>query len=173
MHKRAEINLPVMVLSVFGILVFGLGLSFIYFSLNGKDYTETYDQRFLSGEIENPIQKFNLNGVEINFDESTNVSEFEKESVGYALTKLKIYNLHNTPFILQTPKIEVSIDNTQYSVEVLDGEISVEAGTVSKEDILIKTTKEEVLKMAQDESYVSESFGSGSSEVELVANKFI
>ena len=49
----------------------------------------------------------------------------------------------------------------------------MDIGEVSKEDIVIKTTQNEIIKMVSDEGYARESFSSGNSEIKPVANKFI
>ncbi len=175
-NKNGTLNLPVAILSVFGFLVLLFGSSFVYFSLNGKDYSLIYSERIESGEIKNPLKEFNLiseGDVNLLIDQNLNLTDLEEEMLGYALVKLEVYNLHNIPFTSQTPKIEVEIDENVYSVEVSDGDIQISRDEVSKEDITIKTTQEEIIKMMGDESYVQESFSSGNSNVELDANKFI
>ena len=176
MNKDGEINLPVLILSVFGLFTLGLGVSFVYFSINGQDYSNLYSERILSGEIKNPLSEFSIierDGVEIKINEGLNLTNVEEEMLSYALVELKLYNLHDIPFTSQNPKIEVEIGSNIYSVQVIDGEIEIDSGEINKEDIIIKTTQDEIVKMVNNESYARESFSSGESNVELAANKFI
>ena len=93
-NKIGTLNLPVMILSVFSILVLLFGGSFVYFSLNGKDYSAIYSEKISSGEIKNPITKFNeIDGVMIDIGEDLNLSDLEEETLNYALIELEIYNL--------------------------------------------------------------------------------
>ncbi|MFH1325780.1 MAG: hypothetical protein ABIH49_03375 [archaeon] len=193
MSKRV-LNLPVLVLSVFSIIALGLLFSFIYLSVNGNDYTNVYLEKIQSGEIKNPIkslglilseeevseeyQVIELEGGKKIIIKSQNVGELsitdiEKASIEYASVLLKFYNLHNVPFTSITPKIQIYIDDNPYYAEVIGGEIIVEGGESESADVIIRTTNEEMFKMNDDETYARESFSSGASQFEKVANDFI
>tara|TARA_Y100000310_G_C20368828_1_gene662545 strand:- start:96 stop:761 length:666 start_codon:yes stop_codon:yes gene_type:complete len=101
------------------------------------------------------------------------IEEIETELINYASVVLKLYNLHNTPFTKNNPKIQIYIEESAYSVRVLKGDIFVEPGTFNKPDIILRTTYEEIFKMIEDTGYAGESFSSGKSSVELAASKFI
>ena len=58
--KNGDVNLPLVILSVFGAVVVIIFISFIYFSINGPDHSETYIEKILSGEIVNPVTQFKL-----------------------------------------------------------------------------------------------------------------
>lgn len=48
--EKGPMNLPAVILSVLGIFVVALGV-YVYFALNGTDYTSTYSQRLSNGTI--------------------------------------------------------------------------------------------------------------------------
>ncbi|MEK6819972.1 MAG: hypothetical protein AABY03_02125 [Nanoarchaeota archaeon] len=174
MKRNGELNVPVIILGIFGFAVFGLAVSYIYFAINGTDYSESYLERISSGEIKNPFLEEDENGeIIVKIDEDLNLTDLEEEALHYALVELQIYNLHDIPFTSQSPRIEVEIDTNTYAVEVINGEIEVNVGDVKKEDIIIKTTQEEIIKMVNNEGYAQESFSSGNSEIEKVANDFV
>lgn len=178
--KKGVINLPVIILSSLGVLVLILGGSFVYLSMNGTDYSDIYSQRALSGEIKNPITELGLNYENITGEfrenETLNSSiqldeSLEKELIKYVAINLKLYNLHKIPFTSITPKIKVNVDNRTYFVEIERGEIFVDAKDEDGEDLRVNTNSEEIKKMLKDVDYVSESFGSGNTYVELTGNK--
>jgi hypothetical protein len=198
MKKRHEGNIPVIILSVFGILVLTLCISFVYLSLNGSDYTQEYSQKIESKEIRNPINEFALeflkpsdeipSGAEVIKIETEegekyiiiqanlegfDAKDIEKELVSYSAVILKIYNLHEIPFFGIRPKIQVVIDNRSYNIEVRKGNIIIREGTIAKPDITLRTTYEEIFKMIENNNYAFESLESGRTSIEFVANKFI
>ena len=181
MLKKGEADVPLIILSVFGLCTLGLAISYVFFALNGPDYSAAYDEKISSGEIRNLAKEFNLTSenaggkVTIKTEDVGNftASDIEKEMINYATVSTKLYNLHDVPFTSITPKIQFDIGENSYNIEVKDGEIILDEGGIKNEDIIIKTTQEEIIKMMEDDSYTKESFSSGNSEVELVANKFV
>ena len=186
MRERKEMNVPAIVLSVLGIITLTFVASFVYFSLNGKSYTDVYQQKLQSGEIQNPITQFSLSSdnnftlgnnksliVEGNILGDANKSIVQESLIKYASVILELYNLHNIPFTSITPKIQVNIDQDVYSVEIITGNILVKTGQMQNPDIKITTTRDEILKMVNDNSYIKESISSGKTNIEMVANKLI
>lgn len=174
MKNKGEINLPAIILSVFGLFVLGLGISFLYFSVNGTNYDELYQEKTSSESI----SEFTLNTPEQNeiivrIEGNLASSNLSKEEIKSALIKLKIYNLHNVPYTSDTPKIQIDVDEISYSVEVSKGKIRISDRTINNKDVIIKTTGGEISKMNRDENYAKESFKSGNSEFKPVANKFV
>ena len=58
-----------------------------------------------------------------------------------------------------------------YNAEVKKGVISIVRGSIEKKDIIILTSKQEVVKMLRNKNYISTSFRNSLSNVELVAGK--
>ncbi|MEJ2267585.1 MAG: hypothetical protein P8X70_00730 [Nanoarchaeota archaeon] len=196
--EKKELNLPVMILSVFGAFTLILIISFIYMSVNGPNYTSDYLQKIQTGEIKNPIQEFALmfsediqeipedaNVLKIQTDEGEkliivqaemediDISDIEKELVNYGAVILKLYNLHSIPFTNINPEIQINIDENIYSLEIIKGDIFLSDGEIQNPDIILRTTNEEIFKMIENEDYAEESISLGKTSIELVANKFI
>ncbi len=141
------------------LLVIGI---FLYFSLYHKDYSSKYSDKLSSGQIVNPVSGLSMEQA---------VQQFNESFVYYLLYSINAYNLHNPPLSSDTPKIEIYVDSDVYNAEISNGEIYVAKGEISTEDIIIKTTKEEAVNMLQDKKYISQSFSSGNSQIQLVASK--
>jgi hypothetical protein len=171
----------------------------MYLSVRGEDYTNIYVERIKNAEIQNPIEKFQLifddDSEEIDLEGAQvikidtaegekriiiknielgdlTLEEIEAELVNYASVALKLYNLHNTPFTYNTPKIQFYIDDSAYSAEVIQGDIFVEPGIIENPDIIIRTTYEAIFNAVENEAEEG-SFGFEDSSIELVSSKFI
>jgi len=186
---KKQIDTPKIILFI----LFGITLTFIlvYFFFGPIDYTEEYIKRILSGKIKNPLinigltnqtstQNFSVNdsisyfsslNTRLSNISEENFSNLMKESINYALIYIKAYNLHNIPFTSNTPKIQFFVGNKSYKSEIIKGEIYTNDGQINNQDITIKTSKEEILKMTLDEDYIQESINSGKSQMELNADK--
>jgi len=186
--KPGKKFVKILLVFVLVVAVIGLASSFVYQALNTIDYTKTYEERMEKEEIINPVEKYSLVFEEIEIEDILNMGDFEemanllpnisledieKEFIYYAAVKLKLYNLQEIPFTSIRPVIQIQIDERNYFVEISAGEIFVKKGIVESPDINLKISYEELFKMAGDEAYISESFGSGKSEIKIVANKFI
>jgi len=198
-EKKGEANVPAIVLSVVGGIALILIISFVYMSLNGPNYTGTYNQKIESGEIQNPISRFGLMFSDSSSEEVSqgakvikiqteqgekhiiiqadlgdfDISGIEKEIINYGAIVLKLYNLHAIPFTSITPKVQVYIDKDSYYAEITKGNIIIKDGETQKPDIIIRTTHEEIFKMIEDNSYAKESISSGKTSIEQVANKIV
>ena len=177
MFQIGEIDFPLVVLSVFGFIVLLLGLSFLYFSANGPNYDKLYQEKISSVNAK-PAMEFTINSSEqknitVKLEGSVASSNLSKEEITNALIHLKIYNLHNMPYTSDTPKIQLYVDNVTYSIEVLSGKIIIDDGIIKNEDVDMITTKDEILKMNNNESYARESFSSGNSKIKPIANEVV
>ncbi len=99
--------------------------------------------------------------------------EFDESFVFYFLYDLKAYNLHNPPLSSNYPKIEVDVEGEIFSSSVKKGIILVSSIQMLNKDIILKTTKEEIVKMMQDKEYVTQSFNDGKSSIEFIAGKSV
>ena len=140
-------------------LVFG---AFFYLSLASPDYDKTYREMAGKGELLNPAS---------GLSEQDAVAAFNESFVYYMLVAIKTYNLHNPPLSSETPKIELLVDSNAFNAEVKNGVIEVGQGPIVNEDVVIKTTAEEAVKMMNDRDYTSSSFRDGKSSIELIAEK--
>lgn len=125
-----------------------LVILFFYFSTNSRDYTSVYNEKIQTATVESII------------------------------IALKLYNVHEIPYTKITPKIQIYIEENNlfvnsYYVEIIDGNINIKNGETKDEDIIIRTTKEEVLKIASDNTYITESLFSKRTTVEKATSDFI
>lgn len=99
------------------------------------------------------------------------IAQFNESFVLYLLASIGAQKLHNLPLSSDKPKIEVYIDELVFSAFVDKGAMGVGKGNIASPDIRIKTAKVEAVKMLRDRNFISRSFESGSSKIELVAGK--
>lgn len=153
MNKRGWI----LWVSIILVVVFLIVLFFYWALYNPKN-----GGSYASNEVVNPSTDLSLEQA---------IAVFDERFVFYILFSIKSYNLHNPPLSSDTPKIEFYIDNDVYRAEIVKGAINVEKGDIADEDIIIRTTKEEAVKMTQDKKYITQSFNSGKSTIELISGK--
>lgn len=179
--KRGEkkpINLPAVMLSILGIFALALGV-YVYVALNGTDYTLTYSQRISDGTIIDPIKEFQLSNenkslsdiIHLEGISGVDLGNLETKSINYMSVKLYLYNLHNIPLTNNNPRIQAYIDNTQYFIEIINGEIYVKKGIVENPDAIIRTTLDEVAKIIENSEYAKGSLNSGKTSIEITGNK--
>ncbi len=99
------------------------------------------------------------------------VASFNESFVLYLLYNIGANKLHNFLFSDDEPKIEIFVENVVYNAIVEKGNIKVGKGEIEEEDIKIKTSREEAVRMMNDKSYIEKSFQNGNSQIELVAGK--
>lgn len=160
MDKKWNILLLILAVILIIVLIF-IGI-LLYLLYSGRDYSDNYLKKEASGEIINPAKNMSHGQAIGNFDESF---------VYYVLYSLKAYNLHPAPFSDEKPKMEFVIGEDTYNAIINEGEIIVAKGPIDGEDIVIQTSKEEIVKMLEDEDYIRDSFNSGGSTLTLVAGK--
>ncbi|MEK6892735.1 MAG: hypothetical protein AABX07_00880 [Nanoarchaeota archaeon] len=97
-------------------------------------------------------------------NESEAVLQFNESFIYYFLYSINAQNLRN-------PKIKFVIDDEIFSA-ILDSEkLIISRENIQEEDIIIKTTKKEAIKMLRDKNYISASFNDGASSIEMAAGK--
>jgi len=195
MNLKRPIDLPTVILSIFGIGTMIILIAFFYLSVYGKDYSSIYSEKINKGEIDNPITKFSLVSEEVTESEDRvikvntpegiktiiiksdvgdlTVNDIERELVNYMGVYLKLYNLHEIPFTSITPKIQVYLEDKPYLLEIVNGVIIIDDIVSENPDIIIRTAYEEVFKMAENEDYAKESISLEKTKVEIVENNFV
>jgi len=143
------------------VLVVLVGLLFGYFLFFSPGYGAAYDALLASGELQNPVASLSVEEA---------VAQFDERYVYYLLVLIKAYNLHNPPLSGDTPKFNVVVEDVSYRVVVDGGVIAVEKGNFEESDVVIYSTRLELVRMLKDESYTKQSFGEGLSRIELVAD---
>ncbi len=118
-------------------------------------------------EIENPIG--NLTAEEA-------ILQFNEKYIDYLVFAIGGWKLHNPPLSDKTPKIKVIVDNEVFVSEILNGEIKTEKNSekeAENEDMIIRTTKEEIVNMIKSEdmkTYIKQSVQQGKTSMELKAS---
>ncbi len=130
-----------------------LGMLIYYFFTNSK-----YNQIIL----ENPI---------VNLSDEEAIAFFNENYIRYLLYSIDADELRAVPLTSNNPKIEVHVNEDIFNAEVQHGSVLISHGEITGKDIVIRTNKEEVVKMLRDKKYITESFNSGLSQVELIASE--
>lgn len=160
MEKRKRLKFRIS-LGVFFVLVIVFSLVFFSFSFN-EITVPSIGARVTLGNVLTPVTGLS--------DEEA-IDKFDESFVYYILRSLNVQNLHNPPFSSNKPKLEFYVDSEVYNAVVDKGKIKVSRGEIEGEDIIIRTTKLEGVKMIRKRSYIVESFGIGASGFEMVAGK--
>ncbi len=98
-------------------------------------------------------------------------SEFNDSLIYYLLLNINAGQLHPPLLSSDAPKIEINVEDSLYNAKIIDNKIKIEIGSIEEKDIIIHTTKEEAVKMANNKNYIKNSFADGLSSIELVASK--
>ncbi|MBX4196271.1 hypothetical protein KW805_01660 [Candidatus Pacearchaeota archaeon] len=154
MEKRGKLALA---LSVLLNLVL-VGTLFFYFAL----YTppEAYVQPPES--IANPIEGLTVDQA---------IGQLNESFIYYFLYSVKAYELHNPPLSNDTPKLQFVIGAAHYYSVIENGNIRVEKGDIVGKDIKVITSPREAVLMLKNRNHIQESFQSGDSTFELLADK--
>lgn len=150
--QKGKKRLIVIILMLITILIIG---SLFYFEF-GEKLTTT------GQTIKNPVE---------GLTDAQAVQQFNEKFVVYLLASIGANKLHNPPFSSDTPKIQLYVSDDIYRVEIKNSGFLIGRGNLENADIIIRTTKEEGVKMLRNKQYVKQSFVDSKSEIELVASK--
>jgi len=156
MNNRGLFGKVFIIILILVLVVVGVVGYYLYYIFIGPSY---------GGEgviLQNPVA--NLTTAEA-------VEQFDESFVLFLLYSIGVNELHNPPFSSDKPKIELYVSDDVYNAFVERGAIGVQRGAIEGEDIIIRTTREEGVKMLQNSNYVADSFRAGLSSIELVASK--
>ena len=115
-------------------------------------------------EIENPIGDMNLEYA---------ISQFNESYISHVVFAIGGWKLHAPPLSEDTPKVKVIVDGEIYISEIIDMEIKTEKKETENEDIVIKTTKREIVLaiLSPDvKNYIKQSVSEGKTTLELKAS---
>lgn len=153
MKSRVKWTLGIFLVILTIVIVFGY---LFFFSGNERESSSSGVQ------LANPAASLSLEEA---------VAQFNESFVYYLLYSIGANKLHRVPLGSEDPKLEIVVSNDIYSAVVNNGKIKVSKVAIENGDIVIKTTKEEAVKMMNDRNYIEKSFKSGNSGIELVAGK--
>lgn len=114
-------------------------------------------------EIKNPIK-------DLTAEEA--ILQFNEEYIKYLVFSIGSWKLHNPPLSSEKPKIKVIVDDEVYFSEIVNGEIKAGKKEIENEDMIIRTTKQEVvsaIKSFDIKNYIKQSIQDGKTSLELKA----
>ncbi|MDD5012206.1 MAG: hypothetical protein PHQ66_00975 [Candidatus Nanoarchaeia archaeon] len=146
--EKKELDIPKILLYVFEGIVFVLALFYVYSTFKGTEQTGIYSEHA------------------------------QMETIKALINGLQLQDIHEVPFADKTPKIQLYITEdiyfvNAYYIEIVKGDVIIHDGESDKEDIIIRTTRDEIMKMVENNDYAEESFLSGRTEIEEVGEDFV
>jgi hypothetical protein len=164
MKRKIKSSLKVFaVIGTIVLLAVCISLSNSYAAKTNSNPSGSNTENSLSGNSVSPNPSSNS---------KNNISELNPiDAIKSMASSLGLSKLHNPPFSSDTPKIQVYLSGTSYSIEVISGKVSVKQSEIQNPDLIIRTNMEEAVKMYSNKGYIKESFTSGKSGVEIVAGK--
>jgi hypothetical protein len=148
-EEKSVWDFPKILLYTLEIIVLCLLISYLYFSIKGNDdYSGFYGENA------------------------------QKNLIETLFTSLKLETVHSIPYIGTTPKIQIYIEEdkhfvSKYYLEIIKGNVTINSGVTSGSDIIIRTTREEIIKIMENKEYIKESLVSGNTTIEKTTSDFI
>lgn len=143
-----------LVLIVVGLGIGGSFLEFSVFNL-GSDGVGLF-------EIRNPV---------LGLSDEEAIDAFDEEFVAFLLYSIDAHKLRDAPISFEEPKIEIFVDEKVFNARVEEGAVIVESGGIDGEDVIVRTSAAEAVRMMRNREYIIESFKSGRLSVEFVASR--
>lgn len=146
---------------------FVLGIVFLVLVLAGMFFyfvTASPNKPRAGTEVQNPIKDLTIEQA---------ILQFNGEYIRYLVFAIGGWKLHNPPLSDETPKIKVIVDNEVFISEIVNGEIKTEKKETDSEDMIIRTTKQEIvnsIKSLDMEDYIKQSVQEGKTTLELRAS---
>lgn len=148
------------ILLVVAILLAILVLILLVLKISAPEGVETADTK--PSILENPIR---------NLTDQQAQEKLNETFVTYLLYTIGADKLHEPPLSSNAPEMNLFIDELDFGAQIRQGMITVTDEPVDTEDIIIRTTRAEAVKMLRDKEYITTSFNTGASQIELVASK--
>ena len=104
--------------------------------------------------------------------ESLSTIEISENHIAYVLYQIGASKLRNIPLTGNTPKINFMINTGNYKAEVINGVISVANGVWDNPDIIIVSSKEEIINAIASlgiKEYIKSSVSSGKTSIDIKA----
>lgn len=145
---------------------FVLGIVFLVLVLAGMFFyfvTASPSKPRAGTEVQNPIKDLTIEQA---------ILQFNGEYIRYLVFAIGGWKLHNPPLSDETPKIKVIVDNEVFISEIVNGEIKTEKKEIENEDMIIRTTKQEIvnsIKSSDIKNYIKQSIQDGKTSLELKA----
>lgn len=104
--------------------------------------------------------------------ESLSTTEISENHIAYVLYQIGASKLKKIPLTGNTPKINFIIAPESYKAEVINGVISVSSGIWDNPDIVITSSKEEIINTIASlgiKEYIKSSVSSGKTSIDMKA----
>ncbi|MEK6914493.1 MAG: hypothetical protein AABW83_02475 [Nanoarchaeota archaeon] len=156
------------------IIILIIAISLILYSKSKK---ENQKQEII---LENPLKKIIINNT--NEAKITNIEkikeqallDFNRKYIDYILLYLEIDELHKSNLGYGNPNIKFILDDESWNTEIANGILSTKKQQSNDEDMIIKTSRKEIINILLSENInlaIENSLKSKNIEIELVADK--
>lgn len=173
MIKNKYLNKKVKILYILFFIIILIIILLLFYS---KSYNPNKEESILEHPLKN-IVLANTNKLGVIDKEKLMeqaIIDFDEDYVNYLSLSLGINKLHNSNLGHGNPKIKFVLDNEIWSIEIIDNNLLTKKHDITEEDIVIKTTKEDIIHilLSQDvKSSIENSLKSGNIKIEIIANK--
>ncbi len=147
------------VLLVLLIILFGVGITAYYYVFVDFYDSDASSNTNIGGTVKKYVNKTSIAGI---------------DEINFLLTSLGAGSLHNPPLSSDTPKIRAYIDDRIFNTEIIDGRFYTKEGGIDNEDIIIRSTNQEVMSIVLSDDLknaVKASVRTGKTSIEMVTGK--
>jgi len=146
--EKKEIDVPKLLLYIIEFILLIIALAYIYYSRKEPEVEGIYSEHI------------------------------QKETITSLMNALNLQNVHDVPLIGLTPRIQIYIKEdlyfmNAYYLEITKGNVLIKDGETNQTDIIIRTTKGEILKTVNDTNYMKESLTSGRTTIQKTTSDFV
>jgi len=146
--EKKEIDVPKLLLYILEFILFILAAAYIYYSRKELETEGIYSEHA------------------------------QTETIKSLMNALGLENVHEVPLIGLTPRIQLYIKENShfvntYYLEITGGNIIINDGISNQTDIIIRTSKEEILNTINNTEYMKESLSSGRTTVQKTTSDFV
>jgi len=159
------------------LIIIALILGYLLFNpFQKSDIINNKNRVVLENPLKNIILKNTNEKGEINKEKVVEqaIIEFDNDYINYILIALGANKLYRSKIGYGNPRIELSIDEEVWSSEIVDNSFVTSKTTIENEDIIIKTSRKEMVEslLAKDiKVFMKDSVNSGITTIEVVAGK--
>lgn len=142
-------------------LVLGVVALFVFY-LFLVPFSHPYVIQETDGTLVNPV---------LSLTDSQALGAFDSSFVFYLLYVAHAYELHATPVNGELPELMVTLEDGSYCATITRGVITVMNDSCTTPDVLITSTRTEVISLLRTPDALADSFASGRSSFTVVASR--
>jgi len=147
------------------------GLMFLLLVVVGLGAGDSFLEFFIFNLDTDGVELSEIRNPVLGLSDEEAIDAFDEEFVLFLLYSINVHELRNAPISFEEPRMEILVDDKIYNARVEKGRVYVGVGEIEREDVIVKTSASEAVKMLRDKNYISSSFRSGGSTMELVAGR--